>query len=74
MNINEQNTIGDLERVLKGQKAALEVYKKREAQQLNAVKAAIQKLSKAQAALQTLSKPTSNVPPAYFLNQNAHGV
>ena len=50
MNINEQNTIGDLERVLKSQKAALEVYKKREAQQLNAVKEAIQKLSKAQAA------------------------
>ena len=55
MNITEQNTIGDLQMVLNGQQAALEDYKKREAQQLNAVKEAIQKLSKAQAALQTLS-------------------
>ena len=45
MNITEQNTIEDLERVLKGQQVALEEYKKREAQQLNAVKEAIQKLS-----------------------------
>ena len=43
--------------VLKGQQAALEEYKKREAEQLNAVKEAIQKLSNAKAALQTLSRP-----------------
>ena len=57
MNITEQNTIGDLQRVWKGRQAALEEYKKREAQQLNAVKEAIQKLSNAKAALQTLSRP-----------------
>jgi hypothetical protein len=72
MNITEQNTIEDLERVLKGQQAALEEYKKREAQQLNAVKEAIQKLSE---ALQALSRPTSNVPSAWVVNPNClHGL
>jgi vacuolar-type H+-ATPase subunit I/STV1 len=75
MNKTEQNTIEDLERVLKGQQAALEEYKKREAQQLNAVKEAIQKLSEAQAALQALSRPTSNVPSAWVVNPNClHGL
>jgi vacuolar-type H+-ATPase subunit I/STV1 len=76
MNITEQNTIEDLERVLKGEQAALEEYKKREAQQLNAVKEAIQKLSEAQAALlQALSRPTSNVPSAWVVNPNClHGL
>jgi hypothetical protein len=53
--------------VLNGQQAALKDYKKREAQQLNAVKEAIHKLSKPQATLQTLSRPTSNVPPAWLV-------
>jgi vacuolar-type H+-ATPase subunit I/STV1 len=70
MNITEQDTIEDLQRILKGQQASLEEYKKREAQQLNAVKEAIQKLSEAQAALQALSRPTSDVPPAWIVNPN----
>jgi hypothetical protein len=75
MNMTEQNTNEDLQRVLKGQQAALEEYKKREAQQLNAVKEAIQKLSEAQAALQALSRPMSNVPPAWVVNPNClHGL
>ena len=75
MNITEQNTIEDLQRVMKGQQAALEEYKNREAQQLNAVKEAIQKLFEAQAVLQALSRPTSNLPPVWAVNPNClHGL
>ncbi|MBW0000897.1 MAG: hypothetical protein JO015_17515 [Verrucomicrobia bacterium] len=75
MNINEQNTVEELQTVLKSQQAALEEYTRWEAQQLNAIKEAIQKLSEAQAALQTVPRRMSHAPPAWVVNPNClHGL